>query len=165
MQQPPRLVYPHGTGGSAGHHPAAPASVPPSTPRKKGEVLNQLIRSLENQYHLGFRVSTELRSPIHSKSAADLVANRIQHLFYSHKPALDEVLATFATTATFIPKEQQLDALSSIIRSKVQHESPTSRTGTPLSGRNVPRGSLKTSQPCRYILIVLTHARTWRSVE
>lgn len=148
MQQPPRLNRTQGDGrGCAG--PSASVPVPPSTPRKKGEALNQLLRSLEDQYQLGFKVSGEPRSPINKTSAADPVQNRIQHLFYRQKPALDEALVAFATTATYIPQAQRLSALLDILRSKTQHDSPVSRAGTPLSARNVPPKTLKAPQPCK----------------
>jgi len=142
MQQPPRLVQ-SGAGQRSG---TAPASVPPLTPRKKGEELNDLICSLEDRYQLGFNVKAGLRSPAQRKSTADTAAQLIKFLFFSHRPALDDALATFATTATFIAKDQQANALLTVLRSKTQHGSPISRSATP---KNVPPKSLKTSQLCR----------------
>ncbi|KAF3050045.1 hypothetical protein E8E11_006510 [Didymella keratinophila] len=139
MQQPPRLVQ-SGAGQRSG---TAPASVPPLTPRKKGEELNDLICSLEDRYQLGFNVKAGLRSPAQRKSTADIAAQLIKFLFFSHRPALDDALATFATTATFIAKDQQTSALLTVLRSKTQHGSPISRSATP---KNVPPQSLKTSQ-------------------
>lgn len=153
MNQSPRLVYPQGNARSGAAHrsAAAPASVP-LTPRKKGEGLDKLMHLLEKKYQLGFKLKTELRSPARSKTAADTVSKRIQYLYYSDPPVLEDALATFATTATFIAKDQRLEVLSNILRSKVQHESPVSRTGTPMSARNLPPKGLNSPQPCRYTL-------------
>lgn len=151
MQQPPRLVPPQGNGGGAGHRPTAPASVPPSTPRKTGDELNRIIRSLEDQHRFGLIVPP-VRSPIRSKSVAELVADRIQQLYWSHRSTLDRALETFATTATYIPKDQKLEALRSILRSESQHDTPTSRAGTPIDAKNVPPKILKSLQPCKYAL-------------
>ncbi|XPS75497.1 hypothetical protein M3J09_007573 [Ascochyta lentis] len=149
MHQSSRLAYPQGNvGRGAGHRSAAaPASVPPSTPRKKGEGLDNLIRSLERQYQLGFKTNLEFKSPARNKTTADIVVDKIQYLYYSHGPALDEVLRTFASRAALLAKEQRLSELLHILRSKIQHESPISRTGTPMSARNVPPKILKTPQP------------------
>lgn len=153
MQQPPRLVHPQGNVGSgAGQRSrAAPASVPvpPSTPRKKGEELDNLIRLLEDQYQLGFSVSAGPRSPATRKTTADILEQKIQFLFFSHRPALDDALARFTTTATVIPKEQRADSLLDILRSTTKGATPTSRSGTPLSTKNVPPKSLKQSQLCK----------------
>ena len=141
MQQPPRLVHPQGNAGSGAgpRSGAAPVSVPaPLTPRKKGEELDKLIRSLEDQYQLDFSVTVGLRSPAKRKTTANALEQRIQFLFFSHRPALDDALARFATTGTFIPKEQRVDTLLSILRNTTQCVTPTSRSGTPLSTKNIP---------------------------
>ncbi|KAF3039373.1 hypothetical protein E8E12_006968 [Didymella heteroderae] len=141
------MVHLQGSAGSgAGQRSgAAPASVPvpPLTPRKKGEELDDLICSLEDRYQLGFNIKAGLRSPAQRKSTADRAVQLIKFLFFSHRPALDDALATFATTAAFIVRDQRANALLTILRSKTQHGSPTSRSATP---KNVPPRSLRTSQ-------------------
>ena len=150
MQQLPRSVHPQGNGNGAAHRSGvAPASVPPLTPQKKGEYLDNLIRSLEDQYQLGLKAGAGLRSPARSKTAEDTAIQMIQRLYYTHGPALDDALAAFAAVATFIPKDQRLEALSTILRNKIKHKSPMSRSGTPMNARNVPPKSLKTPQPCK----------------
>jgi hypothetical protein len=147
MQRPPRLVHPQGNAGSgAGQRAPVSVPVPPLTPRKKGEELDKLIRSLEDQYQLGFPVTAGLRSPATGRSTADKVAQRIQHLFYSSRPALDNALARFATTATCIPKAQRAETLLNILRSTCP--TPTSSLGTPLSTKNVTPELLKPTQLC-----------------
>lgn len=167
MRQPPHLIHPQGNAESgAGHRSgAAPASVPPLTPRKKGEGLDNLIRSLEERYQLGFKVRGELRSPAHSQTAADTVVKKIQYLYFSDGPALDQALAEFATTAISVAKDQRLDVLSNILRSKTQYKSPVSRSGTPISVKNVPPKGLKTPQPCKYIHGSSLHTSTWRMAQ
>jgi hypothetical protein len=136
------------------------------TPRKKGEGLDNLIRSLEERYQLGFKVRGELRSPAHSQTAADAVAKKIQYLYFSDEPALHQALAAFATTATFLAKDQQLDVLSNILRSKTQYKSPVSKPGTPTNAKNVPPKSLRTPQPCKYIHDWSLHtSTTWRMAQ
>lgn len=152
MYQSPRLVYPQGNDrNGAGHRSsAAPASVPvhhtPLTPRKTGVALDNLLRSLEHQYQLGFKNKSEW-SPARSKTAADVVAKKIQHLFFSSRTDLEDALAAFAKIATSTAQNERLGVLSNILRSKV----PRSRTGTPTSTKNVPPRSLDTAQPCKYI--------------
>ncbi|KAF1364385.1 hypothetical protein EJ07DRAFT_99234 [Lizonia empirigonia] len=152
MYQSPRLVCPQGNDGiGAGYRSAAaPASVPvhhtPLTPRRTGEALDNLIRSLEHQYQLGFKNKSEW-SPARSKTAADVVAKKIQHLFFSSRTDLEDALAAFAKIATSTAQNERLGVLSNILRSKV----PRSRTGTPTSTKNVPPRSLDTAQPCKYI--------------
>ncbi|KAF1922470.1 uncharacterized protein M421DRAFT_10521 [Didymella exigua CBS 183.55] len=133
MQQPPRL---HGSGAGQ-RSGAAPASVPvaPSTPRKAQE-LDNLIRSLEDQYQLGFNVKRGHRSPAQLKRTADRAARQIGNLFYNHRPVLDDALATFATTATFIAKDQRANPLLTVLQTKSPHVSPMSRSGTTMSAKN-----------------------------
>ena len=158
MQQPPRSARPQGNGAAHGSG-AAPASVPvpPLTPRKKGEGLNNLIRSLESRYQLGFKVNDEFRSPARNVTAADAVAKKIQFLYYSHEGALHDALAAFASAAPYVAEGQKLHMLSDLLKSKTQYGSPVSRSGTPT--RNVPPKTLKTPQLCKCIFMSFSFAR------
>ncbi|KZM24659.1 uncharacterized protein EKO05_0007083 [Ascochyta rabiei] len=149
MHQSSRLAHPQGNvGRGAGHRPAAaPASVPPpSTPRKNGEGLNNLIRSLEQRYQWDLKINSKYRSPAQLHTTEDAVTSRIQRLYYSTGSALHDALEAFANTAKSLEKHQRLHVLLKILKSKGQHESPVSRTGTPMSARNVPPKSLPTPQ-------------------
>jgi hypothetical protein len=149
MRRSPRLRQVNDMSSAGPRSAAAPASVPPSTPRK-GEALTNLIRSLEEQWQLGFKLLPEYRSPARNKSAVDNVAKDIQYLYYSARPALDDALEMFATMAAFIEQDQRLNVLSKILRHKTQQQSPISRKGTPLSARKVPPKSPHLPQPCKY---------------
>jgi hypothetical protein len=160
MQQPPRFARPQGNGAAHGSS-AAPASVPvpPLTPRKKGEGLNNLIRSLESRYQLGFKVNGELRSPARNVTAADGVAKKIQFLYYSHERALHDALAAFESAAPYAAEGQKLNMLFDFLKAKTQHGSPVSRSGTPTSTKNEPPKSLKTPQFCKCIFKSFPFAR------
>jgi|SRR5690242_6372030 len=141
MQRPPYVVHQPSDGdGRAGPS----ASVPPSTPRKDGRALNQLMRTIEGTYHLGLTISSEPRSRAHQTSAVDNVENKIQLLFYTNESALSDVLKAFAAKATITPKAQQLDVLLNLLKREVQHMTPISRVGTPLSSRRMAQEGLET---------------------
>ena len=160
MQQPPRSARPQGNGAAHGSG-AAPASVPvpPLTPRKKGEGLNSLIRSLESRFQLGFKVNSEFRSPARNVTAADAVAKKIQFLYYSHERALHDALAAFESAAPYAAEGQKLNMLSDFLKAKTQNGSSVSRSGTPTSTRNEPPKSLKTLQLCKCIFMSFPLAR------
>ncbi|KAF2828010.1 hypothetical protein CC86DRAFT_438904 [Ophiobolus disseminans] len=133
-----------------GSRPAVPAaaSLPhPQTPHRlrSNPGLDNLIRELDNEWQLGLtRGQSQLRSPAHNRTAADRTYRRIQHLFYSARPALDDVLQDFGRTARAgLATEAPLDVLHDMLKSRVT-PGPPSRTGTP---KNVPPKSLLTSNP------------------
>ncbi|KAJ8106796.1 hypothetical protein OPT61_g9304 [Boeremia exigua] len=146
MQQPPRLALP-GNGSAGPRSRAAPASVPPLTPRKKGEGLDNLLRSLDEKYQLGLNIRTVWTSPARRKTAADGVLKTIRFLYYRQEAALNDALVTFETTAEFIAKDQRLDVLANILRNKHQSGSPITRSGTPTSATNAPPTNSKTPHP------------------
>lgn len=153
MHQSAHLVHlQNNAEGDAEHRSStASASAPLQTPRKKGEDLNRLICSLEQQYQLGLRVWDEHRSPIHQlhQTTADKVYRKIQRLFFSSGPTLDDALAIFETSASFLPSEQRLGLLYNILRSKTDARSPLSGADTPLCEKRAPLKVLKTSQQCK----------------
>ncbi|KAH6644503.1 RNA dependent RNA polymerase-domain-containing protein [Boeremia exigua] len=150
MPQPPRLVPPNNAGGRAGLRGAAPASVPvpPSTPRKNAEGFDELLRSLKNDYQLEeLKIGAGLKSPARSKTVADGVIQRLRYFYYQDESTLDEVLSTFAISAKLLDIEKRLGVLAEILRRKDPRGVPVSRSGTPVSARNVPQTRLKTPQP------------------
>ncbi|KAJ4987122.1 RNA-directed RNA polymerase [Stagonosporopsis vannaccii] len=132
MQQQPRAVS-QVSGGVGRAGPSASLPVLPLTPRKDGRALNQLMRTIEDKHHLGLPISNEPRSRAQQTSPVDVVANKIQLLFYKDESALHDALKTFASKTTFTSKSQQLDVFLDILKRQVQHLSPTSRVETPLS--------------------------------
>lgn len=156
MQHVPRLVPPGKAEGVAGlRSGAAPASLP-QTPRKKGEYLDKLLRSLEDQYHLGLKTGSDWRSPARHNTIADKVNRKIQHLYFSYEPALDDAIATFANIASSITKDKRLEEFWKILLSKAEQSTPTSRTATPPTAKNVPP-SQKTPQLRKYTSKRCTH--------
>ncbi|KAH7071682.1 RNA dependent RNA polymerase-domain-containing protein [Paraphoma chrysanthemicola] len=148
-------------GGSATLPAPVPHSLPqPTTPQhpRPGAVLSSLIRSLDDEWHLGLGKIPQLRSPAQHQSTADKTCANIQRLFFSARPALDDVIQTFAKVASGFPKEAQLDLLHGMLKS--QTTQPPSRVGTPVSGsRNVPPKSLLSTSQVAQDSTFLTRAR------
>jgi hypothetical protein len=150
MRQSPRLLQGNrnGAGRSNDPQPIIPHSLLPHTPRhpKSGAALDDLIRSLEDEWRLGLKVRGALWSPqkIDEKSTADKVHGQIKRLFFSARPALEIALELFKDTAPGFAPNKRLELLHGILKSKTK--SPISRVGTPL---NEPSKSLKSVQTCK----------------
>lgn len=155
MRQTPRSVYPQGNNGSgvaAAHRPGATvASVPPLTPRKRGEDLLHLMRSLEEEHQLGFNTKDEIISPSRNSTAADAVVRKIQALFYNNGEALEDALAAFKTKTPIAATDQRLSLLSALLQSPYQQMSPASRSGTQANARRLPPSNFKIPQTCKCV--------------
>ncbi|KAF2026769.1 RNA-directed RNA polymerase 2 [Setomelanomma holmii] len=119
---------------------AGPASLPlpqPETPHhpRTGAALDTIVRALDDDWQLGLRRVRQLRSPLYHQSTADKTYAKIQRLFYSARPALDEVIGRFNKAAPSFPREARLDILNGLLKSQTL---TPSRVGTPVSARNVP---------------------------
>jgi hypothetical protein len=150
MQQRRRSPRLRSNDASRAAGPAASLPVPetPHHPRT-GAALNSLIRSLDDQWQLGLGKVRQLRSPAQHQSTADKTYAKIQRLFYSARPALDDVIQSFTKVAPGFPNDARLGVLHGMLKSQTL---PPSRVGTPVSARNVPPKSLL----CK---CVFTHAR------
>jgi hypothetical protein len=143
------VIPPSGRGEDAG--PGAPAPVTtPNTPRKDGAALNELIRSLEDEFRLGLVYDEKLFSPSRrSDVLSGKVYGQIQRLYWSPEPALGRALDHFRQIAVNFAPDKRLEVLHGTLKSQTQ--SPLSRTGTPLSSQarpgNVP---LKTLVSCEW---------------
>jgi hypothetical protein len=150
MRQPPRLLQRNrsGAGRSNDPQPTIEGSLPPHTPRhpKTGAALDELVRSLEDEWRLGLKVPGLLWSPQRAdvKSTAEKVYQQIKYLFFSAQPALDDALNSFKSQAIGFPPDERLKVLHGILKSRTL--SPISRAGTPLSE---PPKSLNSVQTCK----------------
>jgi hypothetical protein len=148
MHQSPRLLQ--GSNGRAGRsngpQPTIAGSLPPTTPHhpRNGAALDNLIISLENEWHLGLKLRGSHWSPqkTDEKSMSDKVYGQIKRLHYGAKPELNALLDNFRSIAPGFAHEKRLELLNGLLKSKTQ--SPISRAGTPLSE---PPKSLKSVQP------------------
>jgi hypothetical protein len=139
-----RNVKPQGNHGQAAG-PGAPATAP-NTPRKTGKELNELIRSLEDEWRLGLDVHNKLLSPDkRSDTLQGKVYGQIQRLFFSSPTALGTALDGFRQIAPGFEHGKRLELLHGSLKSQTQ--SPLSRAGTPASSQgrsvNMPPKSLK----------------------
>ncbi|KAH7066941.1 RNA dependent RNA polymerase-domain-containing protein [Paraphoma chrysanthemicola] len=154
-------------GGSAALPAPVPHSLPqPTTPQhpRTGAALSNLIRSLDDEWHLGLGKIPQLRSPAQHQTTADKTYAKIQRLFYSARPALDDVIQSFTKVASGFPKEAQLEVLHGMLKS--QTTQPPSRVRTPVSGsRNVPPKSLLSTNYVAQDSTFLTRARDDRETH
>jgi hypothetical protein len=156
MRRSPHLGQGNNGSGAAQHRSAAPASVPPSTPRgqRNGEELDDIVRSFEEKWQLGLKTCDKFKSPSQNTTAEGKVYQQIQCLYFlkSDKSALHDALAIFDTVALRILPDQQLEALADILRKKIRDIVPISRVGTPSSARNERSKSLRPTQRCKSAL-------------
>lgn len=136
MRRSPRLA----NGAGNGSRSATPTHVPnPQTPQhpRSGAVLDDLVRSLDSEWQLGLsRTNNHLSSPSQPRTLAGRTYSRIQLLFYTSRPALDDALRIFNSTARGCPLEKRLETLYRIL---LAQPTPVPRSGTP---RNVPPKTL-----------------------
>jgi hypothetical protein len=144
----------NGTGPPQG--PALQQPLPlPHTPQhlKTGAALDHLVNSLEEQWRLGLpKDRSQVRSPAPLvKSTVDKTYDKIKLLFYSKRPALDDVIKDFEKAAPGFSTSARLSLLDGMLRSRTP--TPASRAGTP-GARNVPPKSLMSKWfPCLHHLM------------
>ncbi|KAF1914659.1 RNA dependent RNA polymerase-domain-containing protein [Ampelomyces quisqualis] len=147
MRQSPRLMQGSSSraGRSNGPQPTIADTLPhtPHHPRN-GAALDNLILSLENEWHLGLKLRDSHWSPqkTDEKCISDKVYGQIKRLHYGAKPTLNSVLENFQDIAPGFAHDERLKLLNGLLKSKTR--SPISRTGTPL---NEPPKSLGSAQP------------------
>jgi hypothetical protein len=140
MRRSPQLQQGEGAGVSnrPGNRAAAgPAALSvPRTPHhpKSGAALNDLVRSLDKNWRLGLEACGGQRSPAHNRTIADKTYSTIQRLFYSARPALDEIIERFNLSAPGFAYEKRLELLLGLLKS--QTLTPSSRGGTPSGATN-----------------------------
>lgn len=135
--------------GNHGQSPE-PTGAGPTAPRtphhpKSGAVLKQLIQSLEAKWQLGLKVH-EHQSPAQTRTTADKIKARIQYLFFSSRPALDEALEKFEASAAGLAPEEHVYVLDGLLKSKQFTNSPQSLSGIPVGTRNQPPKSLLSAE-------------------
>lgn len=152
MRRSPRLQNGEGAGVSnrPGNRAAAgPAALSvPRTPHhpKSGAALNELVRSLDQNWRLGLEACGGKRSPAHSRTIADKTYTTIQRLFYTARPALDEIIERFNLSAPGFAHEKRLELLLGLLKS--QTLTPTSRGVTPNGAGDVhPKSVLCKCKP------------------
>ncbi|KAH9870156.1 hypothetical protein J1614_007078 [Plenodomus biglobosus] len=135
--------------GNHGQSPEPTGAVGPAprTPHhpKSGAVLKQLIQSLEAKWQLGLKVH-EHQSPAQTRTTADKIKARIQYLFFSSRPALDEALEKFEASAAGFAPEEHVYVLDGLLKSKQFTKSPQSRIGIPVGTQNQPPKSLLSAE-------------------
>jgi len=115
----------------------------PQTPQhlRTGAALDALVNSFEEQWNLGLpKDRSQIRSPApRVKTAVDRTYDKIKLLFYSKRPALNNVIQDFARAAPGFPSSAHLNLLDGMLKSQTLTPQPPSRTSTP---RNEPPKSL-----------------------
>lgn len=142
---------------------AAPASAPPRTPHrpKNGAELKELVRSIEEKWHLGLNISDEAQSPAQNRTTAGKAVATIKELFWTDMPALDEAVDCFHKSASGFRQEARLDLLIGMLRSRRSTRSPLSRPAAPIGARN----DLRKSLPCKCISEALTRGNVFRGIQ
>lgn len=126
----------------------------PNTPKRTGDSLNELIRSLEAECQLGLQVRDSTWSPSkRAGSLEDKVQGQIKRCYFSSEPALRQTLQKFKADAERLPEQEE--------RLKLLHLLLRSQTSTPQSSRvlrsQTPREDSHKSlrdQGCKFTFLV-----------